>query len=47
MEHPAGTQIEVMVDMGRLGTFWNGWDIPLFIMEENTEWFEEVEGGEK
>ena len=43
LEYLAGTEIEVMVDMGRLGTFWNGWDIPLFIMEKNIDWFEEIQ----
>lgn len=42
LDYPAGTEIEVMVDMGRLGTFWDGYDIPLFIFEKETDWFEEI-----
>lgn len=39
---PAGTKIEVMVDLGRLGTFWDGYDIPLSVFEKETDWFEEI-----
>lgn len=39
---PAGAKIEVVVDMGRLGTFWDGYDIPLSVFEKETDWFEEI-----
>lgn len=47
LDFKAGTVIEVVADgdqaLGRLGSFNWGWDIPVFIMLRNPEWFEEVE----
>jgi hypothetical protein len=47
LEFKAGTVIEFVVDdlfsMGRLGSFGFGWDIPLFIVLKNPEWFQEIQ----
>lgn len=42
LDYPAGTEIEVMVDLGRLGSFWDGWDLSLITLEKEKDWFEEI-----
>lgn len=46
LDFKAGTVIEYVVDdpnsMGRLGTFSWGWDIPLKVVLNNPDWFEEI-----